>query len=85
MTGTGALDWPIPTNMDLPLELASSVVENTNGRTRCGAKTMSEGALTCVAPTGGSASGVALQDSYSRAVRPPRPGHQSNACFTNMP
>ena len=46
----GAIDYRIPTSMDLPLEMASDVIENADGPGPYGAKGMSEGALLCVAP-----------------------------------
>jgi CO/xanthine dehydrogenase Mo-binding subunit len=45
----GAIDYRIPTSMDLPLELVSDMVENADGPGPYGAKGMSEGALLCVA------------------------------------
>ena len=45
----GAIDYRIPTSMDLPLELHSEAVENEDGPGPYGAKGMSEGALLCVA------------------------------------
>ncbi len=46
----GAIDYRIPTSMDLPLDLRSDVVENADGPGPYGAKGMSEGALLAVAP-----------------------------------
>ncbi len=46
----GAIDYRIPTSMDLPRELRSEMVENADGPGPYGAKGMSEGALLCVAP-----------------------------------
>jgi CO/xanthine dehydrogenase Mo-binding subunit len=46
----GAIDYRIPTSMDLPHELHSESVENADGPGPYGAKGMSEGALLCVAP-----------------------------------
>jgi len=46
----GAIDYRIPTSMDLPVELHSEAVENADGPGPYGAKGMSEGALLCVAP-----------------------------------
>jgi CO/xanthine dehydrogenase Mo-binding subunit len=46
----GAIDYRIPTSMDLPAELHSESVENADGPGPYGAKGMSEGALLCVAP-----------------------------------
>ncbi len=45
----GAIDYRIPTSMDLPLELHSETIENADGPGPYGAKGMSEGALLCVA------------------------------------
>ena len=45
----GAIDYRIPTSMDLPLELESDIVENEDGPGPYGSKGMSEGALLCVA------------------------------------
>ena len=41
----GAIDYRIPTSMDLPIEMRSDVVENADGPGPYGAKGMSEGAL----------------------------------------
>jgi CO/xanthine dehydrogenase Mo-binding subunit len=46
----GAIDYRIPTSMDLPLEMVSDVVEHGDGPGPYGAKGMSEGALLPVAP-----------------------------------
>jgi CO/xanthine dehydrogenase Mo-binding subunit len=46
----GAIDYRIPTSMDLPIELHSDMIENADGPGPYGAKGMSEGALLCVAP-----------------------------------
>ena len=46
----GAIDYRIPTSMDLPLELHSDIVENADGPGPYGSKGMSEGALLAVAP-----------------------------------
>jgi CO/xanthine dehydrogenase Mo-binding subunit len=46
----GAIDYRIPTSMDLPLEMLSDTVENEDGPGPYGAKGMSEGALLPVAP-----------------------------------
>jgi CO/xanthine dehydrogenase Mo-binding subunit len=51
----GAIDYRIPTSMDLPLELESVTVENGDGPGPYGAKGMSEGALLCVAAAVNSA------------------------------
>jgi CO/xanthine dehydrogenase Mo-binding subunit len=46
----GAIDYRIPTSMDLPLEFRSDIVENEDGPGPYGSKGMAEGALLCVAP-----------------------------------
>ncbi len=46
----GAIDYRIPTSMDLPKSMDSEFVENGDGPGPYGAKGMSEGALLCVAP-----------------------------------
>jgi CO/xanthine dehydrogenase Mo-binding subunit len=46
----GAIDYRIPTSMDLPLEMVSETIENADGPGPFGAKGMSEGALLCTAP-----------------------------------
>ncbi len=46
----GAIDYRIPTSMDLPLRMESDVIANGDGPGPYGAKGMSEGALLCVAP-----------------------------------
>jgi CO/xanthine dehydrogenase Mo-binding subunit len=46
----GAIDYRIPTSMDLPLWLHGEIVENEDGPGPYGSKGMSEGALLCVAP-----------------------------------
>jgi CO/xanthine dehydrogenase Mo-binding subunit len=62
----GAIDYRIPTSMDLPLELHSETVENADGPGPYGSKGMSEGALLCVAPAVAAAvreaTGVAIHD-----------------------
>lgn len=45
----GAIDYRIPTSMDLPVEMISEIVENEDGPGPYGSKGMSEGALLCVA------------------------------------
>ena len=62
----GAIDYRIPTSMDLPRELHSEAVENADGPGPYGAKGMSEGALLCVAPAVAAsiraATGVAIRE-----------------------
>jgi CO/xanthine dehydrogenase Mo-binding subunit len=61
----GAIDYRIPTSMDLPLTMDSDIVENEDGPGPYGAKGMSEGALLCVAP----AVAGAVQDATGIAIR----------------
>jgi len=62
----GAIDYRIPTSLDLPLEMRSEIVENEDGPGPYGAKGMSEGALLGVAAAVGAAvrdaTGVVLRD-----------------------
>ncbi len=62
----GAIDYRIPTSMDLPLEFLSETVENADGPGPYGSKGMSEGALLCVAPAVAAAvrdaTGVVIRD-----------------------
>ena len=62
----GAIDYRIPTSMDLPLEMESDLVENGDGPGPYGSKGMSEGALLCVAPAVAAAvreaSGAVIRD-----------------------
>jgi CO/xanthine dehydrogenase Mo-binding subunit len=62
----GAIDYRIPTSMDLPHEMVSEIVENGDGPGPYGAKGMSEGALLCVASAVGNAvrdaTGVPMRD-----------------------
>jgi CO/xanthine dehydrogenase Mo-binding subunit len=62
----GAIDYRIPTSMDLPIEMESAIVENEDGPGPYGSKGMSEGALLCVAPAVAAAvrdaTGVAIRD-----------------------
>jgi CO/xanthine dehydrogenase Mo-binding subunit len=61
----GAIDYRIPTSMDLPLELRTEVVENEDGPGPYGSKGMSEGALLCVAP----AVAAAVRDATGAVIR----------------
>jgi CO/xanthine dehydrogenase Mo-binding subunit len=61
----GAIDYRIPTSMDLPLEMASDIVENGDGPGPYGAKGMSEGALLPVAP----AVAAAVADATGAVIR----------------
>ncbi len=62
----GAIDYRIPTSMDLPQEMISEIIENGDGPGPYGAKGMSEGALLCVAAAVAGAvsdaSGVVIRD-----------------------
>ncbi len=62
----GAIDYRIPTSMDLPAEMASDIVENADGPGPYGSKGMSEGALLPVAPAVAAAvtdaTGVVIRD-----------------------
>lgn len=62
----GAIDYRIPTSMDLPATLESEVIENGDGPGPYGAKGMSEGALLPVAPAVAAAvrdaTGVVIRD-----------------------
>ena len=62
----GAIDYRIPTSMDLPKSMESDFVENHDGPGPYGAKGMSEGALLCVAPAVAAAvrdaTGVVIRD-----------------------
>ena len=61
----GAIDYRIPTSMDLPLEMVSDTVENGDGPGPYGAKGMSEGALLAVS----SAVAAAVRDATGVAIR----------------
>jgi CO/xanthine dehydrogenase Mo-binding subunit len=61
----GAIDYRIPTSMDLPLELHSESIENADGPGPYGSKGMSEGALLCVA----AAVGAAVRDATGAVIR----------------
>ena len=62
----GAIDYRIPTSMDLPLQMESEIIENEDGPGPYGSKGMSEGALLCVAPAVAAAvrdaTGVTIRD-----------------------
>ena len=62
----GAIDYRIPTSMDLPASIESDIVENGDGPGPYGAKGMSEGALLSVAPAVAAAvrdaAGVSIRD-----------------------
>ena len=61
----GAIDYRIPTSMDLPAEMASEIVEHGDGPGPYGAKGMSEGALRPVAP----AVAAAVTDAIGVVIR----------------
>jgi CO/xanthine dehydrogenase Mo-binding subunit len=61
----GAIDYRIPTSMDLPLEIVSDIVENADGPGPYGAKGMSEGALLCVS----AAVAAAVRDASGAVIR----------------
>jgi CO/xanthine dehydrogenase Mo-binding subunit len=61
----GAIDYRIPTSMDLPRSMVSDMIENGDGPGPYGSKGMSEGALLCVAP----AVAAALRDATGAVVR----------------
>jgi CO/xanthine dehydrogenase Mo-binding subunit len=61
----GAIDYRIPTSMDVPREMVSDTVENGDGPGPYGAKGMSEGALLPVA----SAVAAALRDATGVTIR----------------
>ena len=62
----GAIDYRIPTSMDLPLHMESDIVEGEDGPGPYGSKGMSEGALLPVAPAVAAAvrdaTGVVIRD-----------------------
>jgi CO/xanthine dehydrogenase Mo-binding subunit len=61
----GAIDYRIPTSMDLPRSMESEIVENGDGPGPYGSKGMSEGALLCVAP----AVAAAVRDATGAVIR----------------
>ncbi len=61
----GAVDYKIPTTMDLPRRMDSDLVEHGDGPGPYGAKGMSEGALLCVAP----AVAAAVHDAVGVRIR----------------
>ena len=61
----GAIDYRIPTSMDLPHTIDSDMIENGDGPGPYGAKGMSEGALLCVAP----AVAAAVRDATGAVIR----------------
>ena len=61
----GAIDYRIPTSMDLPADMESDIVENEDGPGPHGAKGMSEGALLPVSP----AVAAAVTDATGAVIR----------------
>jgi CO/xanthine dehydrogenase Mo-binding subunit len=61
----GAIDYRIPTSLDLPLEIESAIVENADGPGPYGAKGMSEGALLGVA----AAVAAAVREATGATIR----------------
>ena len=61
----GAIDYRIPTSMDLPVRMQSDSIQNEDGPGPYGAKGMSEGALLCVAP----AVAAAVRDATGVVIR----------------
>jgi CO/xanthine dehydrogenase Mo-binding subunit len=61
----GAIDYRIPTSMDLPQRMESDSIQNEDGPGPYGAKGMSEGALLCVAP----AVAAAVRDAAGVVIR----------------
>ena len=61
----GAIDYRIPTSLDLPTELVSASIENRDGPGPYGVKGVSEGSLLCTAP----AVGAAVRDATGLVIR----------------
>lgn len=61
----GAIDYKIPTSLDLPQRMESAIVEHGDGPGPYGSKGMSEGALLCVAP----AVAAAVHDAVGVRIR----------------
>lgn len=61
----GAIDYKIPTSLDLPQRMESAVIEHGDGPGPYGSKGMSEGALLCVAP----AVAAAVHDAVGVRIR----------------
>lgn len=61
----GAIDYRIPTSLDLPTELVSASIENQDGPGPYGVKGVSEGSLLCTAP----AVGAAVRDATGLVIR----------------
>ena len=75
----GAIDYRIPTSMDLPREMVSEIVENADGPGPYGAKGMSEGALLCVAAAVGRRGGRGERRGH------PRPAPDAGARLAGHP
>jgi CO/xanthine dehydrogenase Mo-binding subunit len=79
----GAIDYRIPTSMDLPLRMESDAIENEDGPGPYGAKGMSEGALLPVAPAVAAAvrdaTGVSIRDLPLSPERVWRALHEADA------
>jgi CO/xanthine dehydrogenase Mo-binding subunit len=61
----GAIDYHIPTSLDLPTEMETAIIEHEDGPGPYGSKGMSEGALLCVAP----AVAAAVHDAVGVTIR----------------
>jgi CO/xanthine dehydrogenase Mo-binding subunit len=61
----GAIDYKIPTSLDLPRRMESAIIEHGDGPGPYGSKGMSEGALLCVAP----AVAAAVHDAVGVRIR----------------
>ena len=61
----GAIDYRIPTSMDLPLDLHSDIVENGDGPGPFGSKGMSEGSILCVS----AAVAAAVREASGAVIR----------------
>ena len=74
----GAIDYRIPTSMDLPEEMVSDMIENGDGPGPYGAKGMSEGALLPVA----AAVAAAVRDATGVVIRdlPLHPSASGGRC-----
>jgi CO/xanthine dehydrogenase Mo-binding subunit len=79
----GAIDYRIPTSMDLPQRMESDSIQNGDGPGPYGAKGMSEGALLCVAPAVAAAvrdaTGVVLHELPLTPERVWRALHEAEA------
>jgi CO/xanthine dehydrogenase Mo-binding subunit len=85
----GAIDYRIPTSMDLPLTMHSETLENADGPGPYGSKGVSEGGLLCTAPAVAAAvtgaTGVVFRDlpltpeRIWRGIRDARAGNEAGA------